>query len=141
VTRRSVSAAGYLLLVFLSGVLVGVFSYRLYMVNTVNSGTVNTKAAPRNPEEYRKRAVAEMTRRLKLSPDQVANLQRIMDETRQHYREAHERQKPELKAIESEQQAKVTAMLNDAQRAEYQKMREERERRRQQAEEKSRQKQ
>ena len=128
--RSNLSAAGYLLLVFLSGVLVGVFSYRLYMVNTVVSGSGTTKTA-RSPDDYRKKAVEEMTRRLKLSPDQVSSLQSIMDETRQHYRDVHERQKPELKTIETEHHQKIMAMLNEGQRAEYLKMHEERERRRQ----------
>ena len=48
-TRRSnLATAVYLMLVFLSGVLVGVFAYRLYMVNTVISGS---QRPPRSPEE------------------------------------------------------------------------------------------
>lgn len=119
----------YLLLVFLSGILVGVFSYRLYMVNTVQSGTA-ARQQPRTPEEYRKRAIEEMTARLKLNGEQVNNLQQIMDETRQRYHEIRERQKPELKAIETAQYQRILAMLSDPQRAEYEKMRAERERRR-----------
>jgi hypothetical protein len=132
VTKRSnLSTAMYLLLVFLSGVLVGVFSYRLYMVNTVQSGSV-ARTPPRNPEEYRKRAVAEMTARLKLSADQVGTLQQIMDETRQRYHDLRDRQRPDLKAIEADHYQRIRAMLTEPQRAEYDKMRAEREQRRQQ---------
>lgn len=134
IRRSNLSTAAYLLLVFLSGVLVGVFSYRLYMVNTVQSGSVARTQPPRSPEEYRKRAVAEMTARLKLSSDQVNTLQQIMDATRQRYHDLRERQKPDLKAIETEHYQRVLAMLSEPQRAEYEKMRAEREKRRQQAE-------
>ncbi len=128
-TRRSnLTTALYLFVVFLSGAVVGAFAYRLYMVNSVLSGS-----RPRNAEEYRRKSVAEMTSRLQLSPDQVQSLQRIMDETRQRFRDLHERDKPELKAIEAEQYSKIRAMLTEPQRDEYEKMRAERERRRQQA--------
>jgi Spy/CpxP family protein refolding chaperone len=127
VTRRSnLTTAVYLLLVFLSGALVGVFAYRLYMVNTVMSEA----RPPRNPDEYRRLYVEEMTARLKLSPDQVGQLQEIMDGTRQRFREVHERYRPEMTAIEGEQYHSIRSMLDDTQRAEYEAMRAERERRR-----------
>lgn len=125
--RSTLSAAVYLLLVFLSGALVGAFSYRLYTVNTVYSGR-----PPRSPEEYRRKYVEETTARLKLSPDQVTSLQQILDATRQRYHDVHERYRPELKAIENEQYKNILSMLTEPQRAEYEKMRAERERRRQQ---------
>lgn len=126
--RSTLSTALYLSLVFLSGMLVGVFSYRLYMVNTVQSSV--RQQPPRTPEEYRKKMVAELSGRLKLTSDQVDHLQRIMDETRDRYREARERQRPELKAIEDAQHQKIVAMLTEPQRTEYEKMWAERERRR-----------
>lgn len=126
--RSNLTTAIYLFIVFLSGILVGAFGHRLYMVNTVLS--VNRQ--PRTPEEYRRRYVEEMTSRLKLSTGQVASLQRIMDETRQRYRAVHETYRPELKTIETEQYQKVRAMLTEPQRGEYERMRAERARRRQQ---------
>lgn len=126
-SRRSTTAV-YLLLVFLSGALVGVFAYRLYTVNTV----LTDLRPPRTPEEYRQRYVEEMTSRLKLSPEQVNNLHQIMDGTHQRYRELHERYKPELKGIETAQYEQVRAMLSETQQEEYEKMRAEREARRKQ---------
>jgi hypothetical protein len=127
VTRRpSVTTAAYLLMVFLSGALVGAFAYRLYMVNTVISET----RPPRNPEEYRRRYVEEMTTRLKLSTDQVGQLQAIMDRTRQRMNDVRERSMPLFKALETEQYEQVRAILDETQRAEYENMRAERERRR-----------
>lgn len=126
--RSSLSAIVYLLLVFLSGALVGIFSYRLYTATTVYS---ERGRPPRSPEEYRKRYVEETTTRLNLTADQVSNLQHILDETRQRYHDVHERYRPELKAIETDQYKKILAMLTESQRTEYEKMRAERERRRQ----------
>lgn len=125
--RSSLSAVVYLVLVFLSGALVGAFAYRLYMV-----GTVSSSAGAKSAEEYRKRAIEEMTTRLHLSPEQVSSLNQIYDETRLRFRELHEKQRPQFRAIEQDQYQKILAMLTEPQRAEYEKMREERDRRRQQ---------
>lgn len=125
--KSSLSAVVYLVLVFLSGALVGAFAYRLYMV-----GSVSSNAMPKSPEEYRKRAIEEMTSRLHLSPEQVSSIHKIYDETRQRFRELHEKQRPEFRVIEDGQYQKILAVLTEPQRAEYQKMREERDRRREQ---------
>jgi len=130
VSNRSRVAAGlYVVLVFLSGVLVGAFGYRLYSVQTVKS---NSPDRPRTPEEYRKRYVQEMRNRLKLSDQQVSSLQQIMDDTGQSFRDLREKDRPVIRGIEQEQYQKVLAILNPDQQAEYEKMRAERERRRQQ---------
>ncbi|HWQ53500.1 MAG TPA: hypothetical protein VN442_07430 [Bryobacteraceae bacterium] len=126
--RPNLTTAVYLLLVFLSGALVGAFGYRLYMVNTVMSD----KGPPRTPEEFRRRYVQELTARLHLSEDQVQKLQHIVENTGQRIREVHERSKPDMKAIEVSQYEQIRAMLTEDQRAEYEKMRAEREKRRQQ---------
>ena len=56
------SALLSLVLVFLSGTLVGAVTYRLYMVNSVNSGGAppGRGQGKMDPEEVRKRRVAEM---------------------------------------------------------------------------------
>ena len=67
----------------------------------------------------------EMRTRLNLTPEQITGLEKILDETRQRYREYHERHKPEWKAIQNQQVQQINAMLNETQRAEYEKMLEE----------------
>ena len=124
--RSSLSTGVYLLLVFLSGIVVGVFANRLYVMNSVSAN-----ANPKSPEEWRRKYVAEMRSRLRLSDQQVAQLEPILDETRQRFHDAHERAKPELKAIQDEQVQKIRSILKDDQKAEYEKMRAEREKRRQ----------
>jgi len=124
--RTTLLTALYLVLLFLSGVAVGAFGLRLYTLKSV-SASVN----PRNPEEFRRRYVAEMRNRLKLTDDQVNRLQPILDETQRRYRELHEEHRPQLKSIQDDQVQKIRAILNDAQQAEYTKMLEAREKQRQ----------
>jgi len=117
------TAALYVVLIFLSGVLVGGFGYRLYSASSVNA------ARARSSEDYRVRYVTEMRNRLKLSERQVEELNAILDATRERWREVRERYKPEMKSIQDEQVERIRAILDPAQRTEYEKMRAEREER------------
>jgi hypothetical protein len=132
--RSKVSAGLYLGLVFLSGALVGGFGHRLYTMNSVSASTVPKP----KPEDVRKRYIDEMRTRLKLSEAQEAKLKELVEATRARFRELHERTKPQLDAIKAQEKQiqtdhrqEVRAFLNDAQRAEYEKLIEEREKRRQ----------
>jgi hypothetical protein len=118
--RSNVATLVYLLVVFASGAVVGGFANRLWMAKTVNA-TVN---APHSRAELRKQYIQDMRSRLHLTDAQVTELQQIMDATGQHMHEMH-------KTIEDEHIRKVVAMLDDRQKAEYAKMREEREKHRQ----------
>ena len=120
--RSSLSLALSLLLVFGSGIAVGVFGHGYY-----ESASAAKPAGPQTPEEFRRGYIDEMTARLSLSPDQAGKLNEILDQTRAHFRELRERHKPETKAIQDEQVNQVNAMLSAPQQAEYAKMRAERE--------------
>jgi len=124
--RRTTLTGLYLALLFLGGVAVGVFGHRLYTLNSVNA-SVN----PRNPEEFRRRYVAEMRTRLKLTDDQVARLGPVLDETRQRHRELMDKHRPEFKAIQDEQVRRIREILTDSQQAEYTDMLADREKQRQ----------
>ncbi|MCC6394480.1 MAG: hypothetical protein IT167_28045 [Bryobacterales bacterium] len=115
----------YLLLVFLSGTLVGAFGYRLYSVNTVSA------KAPH--ESYRKMYLNEMQTRLKLTPAQLSNLVFILDETKARFKAVRDRMDPEMKQIQHEQRDKIRDMLKPEQKAEYEKMLEERAKKQKQA--------
>jgi len=125
--RSNLSATLYILLVFLSGVVLGTFAHRLYMMHSVSAATGRT------PEEWRRKYVDDMTRHLSLEAAQVSQLQKILDETRQRYHDLHEKSRPEMKAIQDEQTQKIRAMLNEDQRARYEKYRTEREHEREKA--------
>ena len=124
--RSTLTTSIYLVLLFLGGVAVGVFGHRLYTLNSVNA-SVN----PRNPDEFRRRYVAEMRTRLKLTDDQVARLDPILDETRQRHRELMDKHRPEFKAIQDEQVRRIREILTDSQQAEYTSMLADREKQRQ----------
>jgi hypothetical protein len=114
--KRSFTVPFYVLLVFLSGAMVGALGYRLYNPKTVVS--TQHKMAP---EEWRKHVVEEMRTRLKLNDDQVSKLQAAFDGTHHRFAEYDQRTKAERKAIVEDQHQTIRSFLNDEQRAEYDK--------------------
>jgi hypothetical protein len=140
-----------LILVFVSGGMLGAFAYRLYSVPTVQTtgGMGGPPPLPRpSPEEVRRKVVADMTGKIKLDAEQVKQLNAIMDQThtdfealREKYkpewdalnqkREAlTEKQRPEQDAIRTHQTERIRAMLRDDQRPLFEAWRAERERQR-----------
>ena len=109
----------YVGLIFASGVVLGVFGHSLYAVSTVKSNPT--------PEAVRKKRLAEMQTRLKLSDEQFAKINSIYDETRAGFHEVRERYRPQLDALEKVQREKVRSILSPEQQAEYEKMLKERE--------------
>src|SRR5207253_2157279 len=118
----------YVLLVFASGAVLGAFGHRLYTVSSVSA-----KAPAKNPEEFRKRVVAEYQSRLSLTDQQVSRLNTIMDETRASVDETRQKMRPAYERIHAEQAEKIREMLTDDQRVEFEKMRKEREERQKQS--------
>jgi hypothetical protein len=123
--KSSITIAGYLLLVFFAGVGIGALGDRLYLARPVN--------ATASPEAYRQKMVAELQRRLQLRSDQVSQLNAILDGTRTRFHEIHKRIEPDLDALRNQQNSDIRAMLNDTQRAEFDKWHAEREKQRTQA--------
>ena len=121
--RSNLSTLLYLAVVFLSGAVVGGFALRLYTAKAVNA--IATKSPAERHAEIRRQYITDMRNRLHLTDAQVTQLEQIADATGQRMHEMH-------KAIDAEHVEKVNAMLNEDQRAEYSKWRDEREKRRQQ---------
>jgi uncharacterized membrane protein len=118
--KRSLVIPLYVLLVFLSGAMVGVVSYRLYSAKTVIATQSNTQPKIK-PEEWRKHVVEDMRTRLKLSDEQVGKLQGAFDSTRQRFAAYDQRNKAERKSIIEDQHQTIRSFLDDQQRAEYDK--------------------
>ena len=118
------SAALSLLLVFLSGALVGALAYRAYIVNPNR-----TAAAPRQPgpEDWRKRYVDDMRTHVQMDDQQVVQLEQILDETgaavRKNLIEAHKMNED----LHTQQIERIRNMLRPEQRPLYEKLRQERE--------------
>ena len=117
------TVALYMALVFACGAVVGAFAYRLYTVSEVSAN-----AGQRNPEEYRKRFMAELKVRLNLNDNQAAKLGVIMDQTRLRFRATRATIEPEFQKIREEQLQKISGILSVEQQAEFQKMMEQRRR-------------
>jgi hypothetical protein len=110
----------YVGLIFASGVVLGVFGHSLYAVTSVASKTLK-------PEELRKKRLAEMQTRMKLSDEQFAKMNSIYDDTRAKFHEIRDRYKPDLDALEKAQRDQVRSILSKEQQAEYEKILKERE--------------
>jgi hypothetical protein len=124
--RTTASLALYVALVFAGGIAVGVLGQQYFDKRVA----ANERSRPRNPEEYRARYLQDMRSRLKLSDSQVAELEKILDETRNKFRAVREKYGPEMKAIQDEQTERINAILNADQQTEYALMRKERDERR-----------
>ena len=114
--------AFYVALVFVSGAVLGAVGHSFYVVST-------SPKRPPSPEEVRKRVTAEYQRRLKLSDDQLAKFNMIMDETRARIEETRREMHPAYQKIREEQQKKFRDTLTPEQQTEYDKMLKEREQR------------
>jgi hypothetical protein len=119
------TVALYMALVFACGGVVGAFGHRLYTVSGVSANV-----GQRNPEEFRKRFMADMKTRLQLTDDQAAKLSVLMDETRARFRDVREKFEPEMQKIREDQRQRIGELLSPSQQAEWQKIMEERQRRR-----------
>lgn len=121
----------YVIAIFASGAVMGLYGHRFYEVSTVSAN------AARNPEQFRRQYMAEMKSRLNLSPEQASQLSKILDETRAQFRATRASIEPQLQAtrdsiapqlqrLREEQQEQVHAILSPEQQAEYDKVRAER---------------
>jgi hypothetical protein len=119
------TVALYMALVFACGGVVGAFAHRLYTVSGVSANV-----GQRNPEEYRKRFMAELKSRLHLNDDQAAKLDAVMDDTRMRVRAARSTIEPELQKIRDDQKQRISELLSPDQQSEWQKILDERQRKR-----------
>jgi len=113
----------YIILVFLSGVLVGAVGHRFYAMQAVSAVTRRPRPSP---EEYRRHYVEEMRTRLKLTDQQVRKVNETLDTMRDRFR-------AEVKELQEDQARQIRAILNPEQQKEYERMRQQREERRKQS--------
>src|SRR5258708_15667310 len=122
--RTRLSAVLYLVLVFFSGILVGVVSHRLYLTSTVNASLV--PPAPRTMDEVRRQYLADMRRKVGVSDEQIASINPILDETKRRFDDLRAQEKPLRDKIQQDQHDAISALLNDRQKAAYDNWRAER---------------
>ena len=98
--KSRLSAALSLLLVFLSGGVLGAFAYRLYSISPVQSGKdAGTPPRKMSPEEWRKKYVSDLTAAVKLDAQQLAALNGVLDRTRDEVEKLNGKMKLEHDAV------------------------------------------
>ncbi len=120
-SRRNLPIAFYLLLVFVSGAVVGALGYRTY-----NPPTAKTVSAPQSQSEFRKQYLEESRVRLNLTPDQVNKLAAILDDTENRWAQTREGANQQIRQIREEHFAKVRMILTPEQLPKYEALRQER---------------
>jgi uncharacterized protein YnzC (UPF0291/DUF896 family) len=120
--RSRISIALYLILVFASGILVGVASYRLYSTSTA-SANYTAKATI---GEFRRRYLEGMRTNVGASEEQMNKVAAILDDTKRRLDELAAQEKPLHDQIRTEHIEEIRALLNDHQKIAYDNWRAER---------------
>jgi hypothetical protein len=123
-TRKNLPIAFYLLLVFVSGSVVGALGYRTY-----NPPTARSVSAPQRPSpaEVKRQYLEESRTRLGLTDDQVAKLAVILDQTNARFHEVRQRENAKIREIGEDHYQKVRLILTPEQLPKYEKLHQERE--------------
>src|SRR5271165_6462119 len=111
--RTRLTAVLYLILVFGSGILVGVVSHRLYVTTTVTASLV--PAAPRTLDEFHKQYFADMRKKVGVNDDQIASVKRIFAQTKQKFDDLNAQQKLAKDKIQQDQHDAISALLTPQQ--------------------------
>jgi len=123
--RSNLLIGFYLVLIFASGVTVGVFAANLYLARVV----ISKGPAKPSPEELRREYVNEMQTRLNLTPEQMTKFNQVLDETGSKFHAERERHNQDVKNIREEHVNRVRALLTEAQLPQYEQLRKERDER------------
>jgi hypothetical protein len=113
--RTRLSAILYLVLVFASGILVGVASTRLYAVKA----SVPTVTPPRTMAELTNRYVTEMRQKVGVNDEQATAVTRILADTKKKYDDLRREERPMRDKIQQEQIDAIDALLTPEQKPAY----------------------
>jgi hypothetical protein len=108
--RNQWTATLFAILLFCAGAAVGALGHRYYAATVVNA------------EGFRHHYVSEMQSRLKLTPDQVGQLETILDETKAQYKAVRDSYRPAMVKIKQEQISRVKSILTPQQVPIYEQM-------------------
>ena len=113
-TRTRTSIALYLVLVFGSGILVGIASNRLYSATTASA-----KNSKQSFPEFRKMYLDAMKDTVGASPEQVVEISKILDDTRKAEEDFVAQEKPTQNKIQQDHINQIKHLLNPQQRIAY----------------------
>jgi hypothetical protein len=125
--RTRISIAIYLVLVFASGIMVGLVSYRLYATKTASANN-----SP-GMSEFRNRYLDGMRTKVGVSEAQIVQITRELDATKQKFDALAAEEQPLHDKIQQDHIDNIKALLTDRQKVAYDSWRAERERAKQQA--------
>jgi hypothetical protein len=128
--KSKLSAFFSLVLVFASGALVGAVGHRLYTVNPVSSGSAISPMPPRqkmDPEEARRRLIADMKLKVQLDEKQIVQLNHIYDQTKEQFDQLFKKRNADGRAIWEAQTERIRAILRPDQLPLYEQYRANRE--------------
>jgi hypothetical protein len=115
--KRRLTVAIYTLLVFASGILIGVSSHRLYDTTSASAST----NAPQNMTEFRKRYLAEMRERVKVNDKQIAAVVQHLDDAKRRFDDLRAQEQPLHDHIQQELVDEIRSELTDEQKPAYDK--------------------
>lgn len=118
--RNQWTALALAVLLFGCGAVVGALGDHYYTGAVVNAKT--------GAEDFRQHYISETRQRVNLTPTQVAQLERILDETKSKVKAVRDSYRPAMLTIRQEQIARVKAILTPQQVPAYEELVAERER-------------
>lgn len=127
--RSRVTIALYLVLVFASGIVVGIESHRLY----ATTSTARANAAPQTMGEFRKQYLEGMRNEVGASGEQIVEINNILEDTKKKVQQLTAAEKPLHDKIQQEHIEQIKALLTPDQRIRYENWRAARERAKRQA--------
>jgi uncharacterized protein YnzC (UPF0291/DUF896 family) len=110
--------------VFASGILVGVESHRLY----ATTNTARANSSPQNMSEFRRRYLDGMKSQVGVSETQLAQINNILEDTKNKVNELAALEKPLHDRIQQEHIDQIKDLLNPQQKVAYDNWRAARER-------------
>ena len=106
-------AAFWLAVVFVVGTLFGYVAHGFYSERTARAG---------GSKDHRARILAKLQKELLLSPEQLAQVTAIFNQTHLRFEEIKGRMEPEFEAIRHEHRQRIMAILTPEQQPKYQKI-------------------
>jgi Spy/CpxP family protein refolding chaperone len=107
----------YLGLVFVAGTLLGAALDHFY---TMEFASAEMRPAVTSPEDHRQHLISKFTKDLDLRPEQVAQLNPILEDIDRQYSQYREDIEPGFDAIRAERARRVMAILDPGQQVKYQ---------------------
>ena len=122
--RSRLTIALYLILVFASGILVGVVSHRLY----ATTSTASANNSPQTVTEFRRRYLEGMKKEVGASDAQLVEIGKILEDTKKKVDELAAAERPLHDKIQQDHIDQIKELLSPQQRIAYENWRAARER-------------